>query len=171
MINVYHEISISLISSLSNNLEENQSNKAKKSIVIGISTSNDSTNTAFLARKILSYYESNDLKTILINAVVDGNEMIIPSEITDNELSFASSKERITYSSGTELINGLKEHYQIILISLDKLTQSTPSLIFGSCCDGIVLFEAKDVSNTTEIDKVLKCIENINVKPLGFVLG
>lgn len=171
MINACQEISISLLSSLSIDLDENKPTKARKSIVIGISTSNVSTNTAFLARKILSFYESNDLKTILINAVVDGNEMIIPSEITDNELSFSASKEKITYSSGKELINGLKDHYQIILIALDKLTQSIPSLIFGSCCEGIVLFETKDISNTTEIDKVLECIEKINVKPLGFVLG
>lgn len=167
MINVYNEISISILSSFDHRLQDSKA----KPIVIGISTSNDITNTAFLARKLLAYYESNDFKTILINAVVDGNELIIPSEIAEGELSFAPSKEKITYSSGRELVGGLKERYQIILIALDNLTTSTPSLIFGSCCDGILLFEAKDVSNTMEIDKVLKCIEKIDVKPLGFVLG
>lgn len=166
MINVYKEISISLLSTL----DEKRKNK-KQPLIIGISTSNESTNTAFLAREMLEFYNANDYKTILINAVVDGNEQIIPSEIKDGELSFSSSKEKITYSAGKELVDGLKEHYKIILIALDKLSNSIPSFIFGSCCDGILLFEAKDLSNTVEIDKVLNSIKNIDVKPLGFVLG
>lgn len=164
MINVYKEISISLLSSLKPKDEDTP-------IIIGVSSSNEDTNTAFLARKLLEFYNKNDYKTILINALVDGNELIIPTEITDNELSFGASKEKITYIAGKELVDGLKEHYKIIIIALDKLTTSIPSFIFGSCCDGIVLFEAKDISNTLEIDKVLDYIKNINVKPLGFVLG
>lgn len=164
MVNVYKEISISLLSSLKK--KEN-----KEPIVIGISTSNESANTAFLARQLLSYYESNEFKTILINAVVDGNELIIPSEIADSELSFSFAKEKITYAAGKELVEGLKDRYKIIIIALDKITVSIPSLIFASCCDGVVLFEAKEVSCTLEIDRVIGCLKNIDVKPLGFVLG
>lgn len=168
MINIYKEISISLLSSLEKKGIVEEQNGA---VIIGISTSSESTNTAYLGRQLLSFYKENEYETILINAVVDSNEKIIPDKINDSVLTFTSAKEKITYSSGKELVAGLKEHYQIILIALDKLTTSIPSLIFGSCCDGIVLFEAKDISTTIEIDKTMNTIKNIDVKPLGFVLG
>lgn len=164
MNNIYKEIAISLLSLLSKDDSGN-------TMVIGVSSSNASANTAFLARELLDFYESNDYNTILINAVVDGNELIIPSEISDGELSFSAAKDKITYSAGKELVEGLKAHYQIVIIALDKLTNSVPSMIFGSCCNGIVLLESKDVSDTLQIDEVLNCIRNIGVKPLGFVLG
>lgn len=167
MTKIYEEMSISLLSTL----EKKDKNDKDNTIVIGISSSNENTNTAYLARKLLDFYEKTDYKTILINAVVDGSEQIIPAEIVESELTFTVSKEKITYSSGKELIAGLKEHYDIIIIAIDKLSSSIPALIFGSCCDGILLFETKGISNTLEIDKVLNSIKNINVKPLGFVLG
>lgn len=167
MTKIYEEISISLLSTL----EKKQQSSDDKTIVIGISSSNPNANTAFLARKMLEFYETTEYKTIVINAVVDSDEQIIPAEITDGELTFKNSKEKINYSSGKDLVAGLKEHYNIIIIALDKITVSMPALIFSSCCDGILLFESKGISNTIEIDKVLNSIKNINVKPLGFVLG
>lgn len=167
MAKIYEEISISLLSTL----EQKQTTENGKTIVIGVSSSNENTNTAYLARRLLEFYETTEYKTILINAVVDGNEQIIPSEIAESELTFTTAKEKITYSSGKELIAGLKEHYNIIIIALDKLSSSIPALIFGSCCDGVLLFETKGISNTLEIDRVVNSIKNINVKPLGFVLG
>ncbi len=163
---VYKKVALSILASLKNN----------ENAVVAVSTSNGSIDTLKVAREIADAFSSMELSVALLNAKVDGEEEIAKTETKKvNEKLFEISFEKkngakITSLSAISDIDEIKITANITLIALDEIANSAPAMMLGGCCDGIVLAERANSSRTDHIDKAVSVIQNIYVKPLGFIL-
>ncbi|MFZ2538909.1 MAG: hypothetical protein WAX04_08395 [Oscillospiraceae bacterium] len=163
---VYKKVAISILASLKN----------KENAVVAVSSSNKCVDTNKVARGLAGAFGSMELSVALLNAKVDGVEEISKTDTKKtNEKFFEISFENKSGTKMTSLsakldVNEIKSTANITLIALDEIANSAPAMMLGSCCDGILLAERKNSSRTDNIDKAVNVIQNICVKPLGFIL-
>lgn len=165
-IDVYKKMAIEILASLNN----------KEHAVVAISSSNPVIDTVNVATKLSQAFFSMDLSATTVNARVEGDEGIGKREevkINDKlkEVTFEKkSDSKMTSLGAKAAINEIKTGIDITVVAIDVISNSAPAIMFASCCDGIVLVERKNSSRTDNIDNAVEVINNICVKPIGFIL-
>lgn len=166
-VDLYKKVAIEVVSRLKN----------KSNAVICITSSQSVVDTLDCAKQLTEAFMTMDLKVNLVNAMVNGIEASAKTKSTKStdeklsEFSYEGKNDaKITSLSAKNDIDEIKSTANITVIALDNIACSAPSMMFASCCDGVLLAERKNLSRTDKIDKTLEAINNICVKPLGFIL-